>query len=52
MRKVGKNHSTSPSPAPPSVSGSTAIGGQAMKRAGSGGKCRQYLEMVYAVMEC
>ncbi|KAL1859127.1 hypothetical protein Plec18167_007493 [Paecilomyces lecythidis] len=37
MRRVGTTHSTSPSPAPGSVSGSTALGGQAMKRIGSGG---------------
>ncbi|KKA22929.1 Multidomain presynaptic cytomatrix related protein [Rasamsonia emersonii CBS 393.64] len=37
MRKVGTTHSHSPSPALGSVSGSGALGGQAMKRAGSGG---------------
>jgi hypothetical protein len=36
MRKVGNRQSATPSPAPSSVAGST-IGGQAMKRGGSGG---------------
>jgi hypothetical protein len=36
MRKVGSRQSATPSPAPSSVSGST-VGGQAMKRGGSGG---------------
>lgn len=41
MLKVGNTHSQSPSPAPAptagSVSGSGALGGQAMRRVGSGG---------------
>lgn len=40
MRKVGNTHSNSPSPALGSVSGSGALGGQAMKRVGSGGALR------------
>lgn len=36
MRKVGNRQSATPSPAPSSVAGST-VGGQAMKRGGSGG---------------
>jgi hypothetical protein len=40
MRKVGNTHSSSPSPALGSVSGSGALGGQAMKRVGSGGALR------------
>jgi hypothetical protein len=40
MRKVGNQHSASPSPAPGSVAGSGAVGGYPMKRVGSGGmKC-------------
>jgi hypothetical protein len=38
MRKVGTAHPTSPSPAIGSVSGSGALGGQAMRRVGSGGE--------------
>ncbi|CRG82795.1 Autophagy-related protein 29 [Talaromyces islandicus] len=37
MRKVGNTQAASPSPALGSVSGSGALGGQAMKRVGSGG---------------
>ncbi|KAJ9402138.1 hypothetical protein DTO282F9_902 [Paecilomyces variotii] len=37
MRRVGTTHSTSSSPAPGSVSESIALGGQGMKRIGSGG---------------